>query len=122
MDPSSSLPVLKPLREEEELLGAVKEKDDTVVDDASLPLPIDLEAKNGDASLITEAMEKEEEQLEAARVKEEEEEEARKREEAARLAFDPDARYNKLDELLTKTQLFSEFLLEKMDAIAEVCI
>jgi ATP-dependent DNA helicase len=122
LDPSSSLPVLKPLREEEELLGAVKEKDDTVVDDASLPLPIDLEAKNGDASLITEAMEKEEEQLEAARVKEEEEEEARKREEAARLAFDPDARYNKLDELLTKTQLFSEFLLEKMDAIAEVCI
>ncbi|GJM96432.1 hypothetical protein PR202_ga13268 [Eleusine coracana subsp. coracana] len=87
--------------------------------DASSNLPVDLEAKNGDASLITEAMKKEEGQLEAVRVKAEEEEEARKREEGAKLAFDPEARYSKLDELLTKTQLFSEFLLEKMDAIAD---
>lgn len=116
---SSSLPLFKTVNEEEELLGAVKEKDDDFVDTNS-NLPVDLEAKNGDASLITEAMEKEEEQLEAARVQAEEEEEAKKREEAARLAFDPETRYSKLDELLTKTQLFSEFLLEKMDAIADV--
>ncbi|KAK3146253.1 hypothetical protein QOZ80_3BG0263630 [Eleusine coracana subsp. coracana] len=116
VDASTSLPVLKTVKEE--LLGAVKENDDDFVD-ASSNLPVDLEAKNGDASLITEAMKKEEEQLEAARVKAEEEEEARKREEAAKLAFDPEARYSKLDELLTKTQLFSEFLLEKMDAIAD---
>ncbi|ONM08730.1 chromatin complex subunit A 106 [Zea mays] len=64
-------------------------------------------------------MKKEEEQLEEARIKAEEEEEARKREEVAKLAFDPESRYSKLDELLTKTQLFSEFLLEKMDKIAD---
>ncbi|TVU45339.1 hypothetical protein EJB05_04824 [Eragrostis curvula] len=117
LDASSSHPVFKAVKEEP--LGAVKEEEEEEFVDASSTLPIDLEAKNGDASLITEAMKKEEEELEAARVKAEEEEEARKREEAARLAFDPQARYSKLDELLTKTQLFSEFLIEKMDAIAD---
>ncbi|KAK3126290.1 hypothetical protein QOZ80_7AG0554390 [Eleusine coracana subsp. coracana] len=108
------------LVKEEELLDPVKQEqaDDDFVD-ASSSLPIDLEAKNGDTSLITETMKKEEEQLEAERVKAEEEEEARKREEAAKLAFDPEKRYSKLNELLTKTQLFSEFLLEKMDKIAD---
>ncbi|GJN10379.1 hypothetical protein PR202_ga28467 [Eleusine coracana subsp. coracana] len=109
------------LVKEEELLDPVKQEqaDDDFVD-ASSSLPIDLEAKNGDTSLITETMKKEEEQLEAERVKAEEEEEARKREEAAKLAFDPEKRYSKLNELLTKTQLFSEFLLEKMDKIADL--
>ncbi|KAF8713998.1 hypothetical protein HU200_027988 [Digitaria exilis] len=131
VDASLALPVTSeansgdalPVAEEkkEQLLKPVKEEDaaDDFVD-ASSSLPIDLEAKNGDAALITEVMKKEEEQLEEARIKAEEEEEARKREEAARLAFDPETRYNKLDELLTKTQLFSEFLLEKMDQIADV--
>lgn len=109
------------LVKEEELLEPVKEEQADDLLDASSSLPIDLEAKNGDTSLITEAMKKEEEQLEADRAKAEEEEEARKREEAAKLAFDPEARYSKLDELLTKTQLFSEFLLEKMDQIVDVC-
>jgi ATP-dependent DNA helicase len=105
------------MKEEERLLELVKdEQADGILDS----LPIDLEAKNGDASLITEAMKKEEEQLEDTRIKVQEEEEARKREEAARLAFDPETQYNKLDELLTKTQLFSEFLLENMDRIADV--
>jgi ATP-dependent DNA helicase len=108
-----TLPVLK---EEERLLEPVDEPADGILDS----LPIDLEAKNGDASLITEAIKKEEEQLEDTRLKAEEEEEARKREEAARLAFDPETRYNKLDELLSQTQLYSEFLLENMDRIAEV--
>ncbi|PWZ40600.1 hypothetical protein Zm00014a_011700 [Zea mays] len=104
------------MKEEERLLELVKdEQADGILDS----LPIDLEAKNGDASLITEAMKKEEEQLEDTRIKVQEEEEARKREEAARLAFDPETQYNKLDELLTKTQLFSEFLLENMDRIAD---
>uniref|UniRef100_A0ACD5X3N5 Uncharacterized protein n=1 Tax=Avena sativa TaxID=4498 RepID=A0ACD5X3N5_AVESA len=88
--------------------------------DATSPLPIDLEAKNGDTSLITEVMAKEEEELCQARIKVEEEEEARKREEAARQALDPKARFNKLDELLTQTQLYAEFLLEKMDQITDV--
>lgn len=109
-----ALPVLK---EEERLLEPVK---DELADGILDSLPIDLEAKNGDASLITEAMKKEEEELEDTRLKAVEEEEARKREEAARLAFDPETRYNKLDELLSQTQLYSEFLLENMDRIAEV--
>ncbi|CAL5067246.1 unnamed protein product [Urochloa decumbens] len=108
-------PAMEPVKQEEE------EKADDFFD-ASSSIPIDLEAKNGDATLITEVMKKEEEQLEVARIKEEEQEEARKREEAARLAFDPETRYSKLDELLTKTQLFSEFLLEKMDQIANESI
>ncbi|CAD6226974.1 unnamed protein product [Miscanthus lutarioriparius] len=108
-----ALPVLK---EEERLLEPVNDEPaDGILDS----LPIDLEAKNGDASLITEAMKKEEEQLEDTRLKAEEEEEARKREAAARLAFDPETRYHKLDELLSQTQLYSEFLLENMDRIAE---
>ncbi|TKW30316.1 hypothetical protein SEVIR_2G027800v4 [Setaria viridis] len=128
VDASLSLPVeseasdtLHVVKEgEEQLLEPVKEeKADDDFFDASSSIPIDLEAKNGDASLITEVMKKEEEQLEEARLKVEEEEEARRREEAARLAFDPETRYNKLDELLTKTQLFSQFLLEKMDQIAD---
>ncbi|RLN42769.1 ATP-dependent DNA helicase DDM1 isoform X2 [Panicum miliaceum] len=126
VDASSSLPVdleidsasVHPVKEKEQPLEPVKEEEVGGFVDESLSMPIDLEAKNGDASLITEAMKKEEEQLEEARLKAEEEE-ARKREEAARLAFDPETRYSKLDELLTKTQLFSEFLLQKMDQIAD---
>lgn len=34
--------------------------------------------------------------------------------------LDPDFKFDKLDELLTKTQLFSEFLLEKMDDMGKV--
>uniref|UniRef100_A0A0E0QS04 Uncharacterized protein n=1 Tax=Oryza rufipogon TaxID=4529 RepID=A0A0E0QS04_ORYRU len=113
-------PLTVPVKEEGQLLEPVKEEkaDDFV--DAVPSLPIDLEAKNGDASLITDAMKEEEEKLHDARVKAEEEEVARKREEAARLAFDPNARFNKLDELLSQTQLYSEFLLEKMETIADV--
>jgi ATP-dependent DNA helicase len=107
----SDAPHISPIKSEEQADGFVHGRSS---------VPIDLEAKNGDASLITQAMEKEEEELEAARARVEEEEEARKREEAAKLAFDPQARYSKLDELLTRTQLFSEFLLEKMDQIVHV--
>lgn len=108
------------VKEEEQLLQSVKEEtaDDFV--DASSSLPIDPEDKSGDASFITEVMKEEEEKLHGARIKAEEEEEARKREEAARLAFDPKARFSKLDELLTQTQLYSEFLLEKMEQITDV--
>ena len=130
VDASLSLPVkfeansgvsLRVVKEEEEqLLEPVKDEKADDLLGASSSIPIDLEAKNGNASLITEVMKKEEEQLEEARLQAEEEEEARKREEAARLAFDPETRYNKLDELLSKTQLFSEFLLENMDKIADV--
>jgi ATP-dependent DNA helicase len=77
------------------------------------------DAEDGDVGLVTEVMAKEEEELYQARLKAEEEEEARKRE--AHKAFDPNERFSKLDELLTKTQLFSEFLLERMEQITDVC-
>jgi len=117
VDVSLSLPVKFEASSGDSLPVVKEEKADDFVN-ARSSIPIDLEAKNGDASLITEVMKKEEEQLEKARLQAEEE--ARKREEAARLAFDPETRYNKLDELLSKTQLFSEFLLENMDKIADV--
>ncbi|ONM08731.1 chromatin complex subunit A 106 [Zea mays] len=119
IDSADVPPAVEAVKDEDQLLEPAKEEKFDDFLDAGLSIPIDLEAKNGDVSLITEAMKKEEEQLEEARIKAEEEEEARKREEVAKLAFDPESRYSKLDELLTKTQLFSEFLLEKMDKIAD---
>lgn len=67
-----------------------------------------LDAKNGDVSLLSESMKKEEENLIKARVKEEE---VNNPKEAPNLN---DLQFSKLDELLTQTQLYSEFLLEKI--------
>lgn len=61
---------------------------------------------------------KEEEQLFEARVKEEEEAEIGK--EPEQPPHLNDTQFSKLDELLTKTQLYSDFLLEKMDDITLV--
>ncbi|KAK9136358.1 hypothetical protein Syun_015688 [Stephania yunnanensis] len=70
-----------------------------------------VEAKNGDSLFISSEMAKEEEKLEEARVKGEEDEEG-----IEPPAMD-DTQFSKLDELLTQTQLYSEFLLEKMEDI-----
>lgn len=77
---------------------------------------LSLNAKNGDSSLISETMEKEEEMLMKERVKKEDTE-AVVPQEAPHLN---DSQFTKLDELLTQTQLYSEFLLEKMDSITTV--
>ncbi|XP_010464936.1 PREDICTED: ATP-dependent DNA helicase DDM1-like isoform X2 [Camelina sativa] len=72
-----------------------------------------LEAKNGDSTLISEAMAREEEQL--LKIREDEEQVNN-----AGSADAPDlneTQFTKLDELLTQTQLYSEFLLEKMEDI-----
>ncbi|KAG6666529.1 hypothetical protein CIPAW_01G036800 [Carya illinoinensis] len=69
---------------------------------------------NGDSSLILRAMAKEEEKLLEARVKEEDEEQRKEPEGEPQLN---DSQFTKLDELLTQTQMYSEFLLEKMDDI-----
>jgi ATP-dependent DNA helicase len=69
-------------------------------------------AKNGDTSHLSTVMAKEEEKLLEARVKEEEIENGT--EVAPNLN---DNQFSKLEELLTQTQLYSEFLLEKMDDI-----
>ena len=42
--------------------------------------------------------------------------------ENAEVKLDPNFKFDKLDELLTQTQLYSEFLLEKMDDITSVSI
>lgn len=73
-------------------------------------------AENGD-SLISRAMAEEEEKLLEARVKEEDEERKMELEEEPHLN---DSQFTKLDELLTQTQMYSEFLLEKMEDITTV--
>ncbi|GAB2283065.1 ATP-dependent DNA helicase ddm1 [Dionaea muscipula] len=73
-----------------------------------------VDVENQDTTLISSAMEEEEEKLLEARMKEEEGELEKKTEEAPHLN---DTQFSKLDELLTQTQLYSEFLLEKMDDI-----
>ncbi|KAM0915460.1 hypothetical protein ACQ4PT_010858 [Festuca glaucescens] len=112
-------PIAEALKAEEQLFHSVKEETEDQFLDGSSSLPVDPEAKNSSPFFITEVMTKEEEKLYEARVKVEEEEEAKRKEEAARLAFDPNARFSKLDELLTQTQLYSEFLLEKMEEITD---
>ncbi|CAL9186223.1 unnamed protein product, partial [Musa hybrid cultivar] len=85
---------------------------ESVVAEEDTALPLEFEAKNGDTSLITDAMEKEEEKLLDARMNE-----AKVKQEMSRDIDDHELRFSKLDELLTQTQLYSEFLLEKMDDI-----
>ncbi|KAK7309289.1 hypothetical protein RJT34_05880 [Clitoria ternatea] len=68
------------------------------------------DVKDDVSSLVSKTMALEEEKLLHSRIKEEE----AQREEAPGLN---DTQFNKLDELLTQTKLYSEFLLEKMDDI-----
>ncbi|XP_019183028.1 PREDICTED: ATP-dependent DNA helicase DDM1 isoform X2 [Ipomoea nil] len=71
-----------------------------------------LDAKNGDTSNVSQAMLREEEILSENRLKEEEEEnDPNKTDELSETQF------SRLEELLTQTQLYSEFLFEKMDDI-----
>lgn len=70
-------------------------------------------AENRDQSLVSKTMLKEEEKMLVERLKEEKENEP---------IAEPhlnDTQFTKLDELLTQTQLYSEFLLEKMDDITK---
>lgn len=68
-----------------------------------------------EACLIPDAMVEEEDKLEQQRKMEEKSVEK----EAPNLS---ETQFTKLDELLTQTQLYSEFLLEKMDDITKVCV
>jgi ATP-dependent DNA helicase len=87
-----------------------EEKSVTVVEEEILL------AKNGDSSLISEAMAQEEEQLLKLR---EDEEKANNAGSAVAPNLN-ETQFTKLDELLTQTQLYSEFLLEKMEDITIV--
>lgn len=74
-----------------------------------------LDAEDVNSSLISRSMFEEENKLLQARLKEEAEQE--EPEEAPKLN---DSQFTRLDELLTQTQLYSEFLLEKMEDITSV--
>ncbi|KAL8128899.1 hypothetical protein V2J09_018054 [Rumex salicifolius] len=87
----------------------VKEEKPENLDDDML-----FEANNGDSTLVSTDIAAEEEKLMEARVKEEEAGLEKATEEVAHLN---DTQFTKLDELLSQTQLYSEFLLEKMDDI-----
>lgn len=81
-------------------------------------LPLELEAKNGDSSLISKSMAEEEKLLSEAREKIEKNENNVKHE--TQQLPNEATQFSKLDELLTQTKLYSEFLLEKMDDITFV--
>ncbi|KAL4180565.1 hypothetical protein AMTRI_Chr13g125920 [Amborella trichopoda] len=74
-----------------------------------------LYAKFGDTTLISEAMVKEEADLHKARESEENEEKNKSREPGESSLSS--SKFSKLDELLTQTQLYTNFLFEKMDDI-----
>ena len=95
---------------------AVKSDDNETIK-GELEEEIVSDAKNGDLLLISKDMLEEEEKLLEARAKEAEEEQRKESEMARNLN---EAQFTKLDELLTQTQLFSQFLLEKMDDITLV--
>nr|AGM20689.1 DDM1-2 [Populus tomentosa] len=82
-----------------------------IKEEVKLEEVIFVEAKNGDSSLISKSMAEEEDKLLNSRIKEVQETVP---EEAARLN---ESQYTRLDDLLTQTQLYSEFLLEQMDQI-----
>lgn len=88
---------------------------DTCKEDLTVKLEeeVSLYSENGDATHIPENMAKEEEILIKTRAKEEEEQLNNLKE----VPILNDTQFTKLDELLTQTQLYSEFLLEKMDNI-----
>lgn len=71
------------------------------------------DVKETDNSLVSKTMEEDDEKLQEERLEEEEQ----KPIDGPHLN---DTQFTKLDELLTQTQLYSEFLLEKMDDITKV--
>lgn len=84
----------------------------------SIKLEVEGGTENSDHHLVSKTMEDEENKLQVERLKEEEKKNANDPKEAHL----NDNQFSKLDELLTQTQLYSEFLLEKMDDITKVCL
>lgn len=78
---------------------------------------VTFDAESNGTLLISKDMEEEEEKLLEARVEEEDVEQENVSKNEAHLN---DLQFNKLDELLTQTQMYAEFLLEKMEDITVV--
>ncbi|PIN06882.1 DNA repair protein, SNF2 family [Handroanthus impetiginosus] len=91
-------------------------EDEDCKENLGVKLEDKIDAESRDCSLISKTMEEEEEKLQEERLKEEEEEKEIEPKEEPHLN---DIQFTKLDELLTQTQLYSEFLLEKMDDITK---
>lgn len=85
-------------------------------DNVSVKVEVEDAVDNRDDSLVSKTLEEEEEKLQEERLKEEEQ----KADESIQEPHLNDTQFSKLDELLTQTQLYSEFLLEKMDDITKV--
>lgn len=77
---------------------------------------VTVKEENGDHSLVSKTMKEEVETLQEERL----EEEGEKKNEPIEEPLLNETQFTKLDELLTQTQLYSEFLLEKMDDITKV--
>ncbi|KAK6128441.1 hypothetical protein DH2020_012556 [Rehmannia glutinosa] len=90
-------------------------EDEDCKDNLDVKLEVEVDGENGDCSLVSKTMEEEEEKMQEERLKEEEEKANESKEEPQL----NDVQFTKLDELLTQTQLYSEFLLEKMDDITK---
>jgi ATP-dependent DNA helicase len=86
--------IVKAVKEEGQLLHYVKQENVDDHLDASSSPSVDLDAKNDDASFIQEMTEEEEEPV--------------------GFASDPLTRFNKLNEMLTQTQLYAEYIHEKV--------
>lgn len=78
---------------------------------------VTLDAESNGTLLISKDMEEEEKKLLEARADEENVEQENVSKNEAHLN---DLQFNKLDELLTQTQMYAEFLLEKMEDITVV--
>ncbi|XVF62019.1 hypothetical protein PTKIN_Ptkin08bG0183000 [Pterospermum kingtungense] len=92
--------------------SVLEDEDKCKEETVSLGAEIVLDAKNGDISLLSEDIVKEEEKLMEARLKDE-----TKHGETEETVHLNDIQFTRLDELLTQTQMYSEFLLEKMEDI-----
>ncbi|GER38374.1 chromatin remodeling 1 [Striga asiatica] len=90
-------------------------EDEDCKESPGVELEVEVDAENGVCTLVSKTIVKEEEKLLEVRLKEED----GKDNESKGEPLLNDIQFTKLDELLTQTQLYSEFLLEKMDDITK---
>ncbi|KAL6521505.1 ATP-dependent DNA helicase ddm1 [Orobanche gracilis] len=89
-------------------------EDEDCKENPGVKLEVEVDGENKDCSPVSKTMEEEEKKLQEERLKEEEKATEPKEEPLLN-----DIQFTKLNELLTQTQLYSEFLLEKMDDITK---
>ncbi|CAA0822877.1 ATP-dependent DNA helicase DDM1 [Striga hermonthica] len=90
-------------------------EDEDCKESPGIELEVEVDAENGGCTLLSKTMVEEDEKLLEVRLKEED----GKANDSKGEPLLNDIQFTKLDELLTQTQLYSEFLLEKMDDITK---